>query len=59
MSLEWFRDTFEARSVIEDWRRRYNEVRPHPSLGYLTPLPIAGSLKNCLSTDATSQMAAV
>ena len=22
---------------IEDWRRHYNEVRPHSSLGYLTP----------------------
>jgi len=23
--------------VIEDWRRHYNETRPHSSLGYLTP----------------------
>jgi len=22
---------------IEQWRRHYNEVRPHSSLGYLTP----------------------
>jgi hypothetical protein len=23
--------------MIEHWRRHYNEVRPHSSLGYLTP----------------------
>ena len=23
--------------IIETWRRHYNEVRPHSSLGYLTP----------------------
>jgi putative transposase len=23
--------------VIEGWRRHYNEVRPHSSLGQLTP----------------------
>ena len=23
--------------MIEAWRRHYNEVRPHSSLGYLTP----------------------
>ena len=28
----------EARVVIEDYRRYYNEVRPHSGLGYRTPL---------------------
>lgn len=59
LSLEWFRNRIEARIVIEDWRRHYNEVRPHSSLGYLTPLQMAQSLKNCLSTHAISQMAVV
>ena len=27
----------EARVVIEDYRRYYNEVRPHGGLGYRTP----------------------
>ncbi len=27
----------EARVVIEDWRWKYNHVRPHRSLGYITP----------------------
>ncbi len=38
LSLEWFRTRMEARVVSEDWRRHYNEVRPHSSLGYRTPL---------------------
>jgi putative transposase len=37
LSLEWFRSRQEARVVIETWRRHYNAVRPHSSLGYLTP----------------------
>jgi putative transposase len=36
LSLEWFRSRHEARIVIETWRRHYNAVRPHSSLGYLT-----------------------
>lgn len=38
LSLEWFRTRLEARVVIEDWRHHYNEVRPHSSLGYRTPM---------------------
>jgi transposase InsO family protein len=29
----------EAQIVIEQWRRHYNTVRPHSSLGYRTPAP--------------------
>jgi transposase InsO family protein len=38
LSLQWFRNRVEAKVGIEQWRRHYNEVRPHSSLGYLTPL---------------------
>ena len=37
LSIEWFRSREEAVVLIEKWRRHYNEVRPHSSLGYLTP----------------------
>jgi putative transposase len=37
LNVEWFRTRPEATIVIEQWRRHYNEVRPHSSLGYLTP----------------------
>lgn len=37
LSLEWFRSRREAAAVIESWRQHYNQVRPHSSLGDLTP----------------------
>ena len=37
LNLEWFRDRAEAKVVIEQWRKHYNEQRPHSSLGYKTP----------------------
>ena len=37
LSLTWFRNRVEAKVGIEQWRRHFNEVRPHSSLGYLTP----------------------
>ena len=37
LNQHWFKDLEEARSVINRWRRHYNEVRPHSSLGYLSP----------------------
>ena len=37
LTLHWFRHRLDARVGIEEWRRHYNEVRPHSSLAYLTP----------------------
>ena len=36
---EAFASVKEAQILIEDWRRRYNRVRPHSSLGYRPPAP--------------------
>src|SRR3712207_4742359 len=36
---EIFYSLQEARVVIESWRRHYNTVRPHASLGYKPPAP--------------------
>lgn len=33
LSMEWFRSRAKAKVVIESWRRHYNNVRPHSSLG--------------------------
>ena len=38
---EVFETLLEARVVINDWRRRYNEERPHRGLGMLTPSAFA------------------
>jgi len=37
LAMEWFRSRREAKVIIETWRKHYNAVRPHSSLGYLTP----------------------
>ena len=36
-----FRSLDEAEKVISDWRGHYNSIRPHSSLGYVTPLAFA------------------
>ena len=37
LNLQWFRNRVEAKVGIEEWRRHYNDVQPHSSLGYRTP----------------------
>jgi putative transposase len=37
LNQQWFRDLNDARSIISTWRKHYNEVRPHSSLGYQPP----------------------
>lgn len=38
---EQFSTLHEAQVLIERWRRHYNAVRPHSSLGYRPPMPEA------------------
>jgi putative transposase len=38
LNEHWFGNLAEARKIVEDWRCDYNTVRPHSSLGYLTPM---------------------
>jgi len=40
LDREWFHTPQEARVLIEQYRRQYNEARPHSSLGYHTPAEI-------------------
>jgi hypothetical protein len=41
----WFRNLFDARVKIADWRKEYNEVRPHSSLDYRTPDEFARAIR--------------
>lgn len=50
LSMEWFRSRQEAVALIESWRRHYNEVRPHSSLGYLTPMQFKAKQLTATST---------
>ena len=41
LNREIFYTIEEARVLIENWRKEYNTVRPHSSLGYKPPAPEA------------------
>jgi putative transposase len=55
LSLQWFRHRVEATVGIEQWRRHYNEVRPHMSLGYQTPAEFKASCLTKSPADAVFQ----
>ena len=61
LSLEWFRSRAEAKVVIKTWRKHYNDVRPHSSLGYLTPCAFAAKIseQDAAPAHATGRTAAV
>jgi putative transposase len=41
LNREIFTTLEEAKVLIEQWRREYNQIRPHSSLGYQPPAPEA------------------
>ena len=45
LNENWFVSVEHARAVINTWRRDYNEVRPHSSLGDRTPAEFAATLR--------------
>jgi len=46
LSMQWFKNRTDAKTLIENFRREYNEIRPHSSLRQLTPI----QFKQTLST---------
>ncbi len=49
---EIFMTMFEAQVLTENWRREYNHIRPHSSLGYRPPVPDA-ILPSYLTSNTT------
>ena len=41
LNREVFGNLLEAKVLVEEWRRQYNEKRPHSALGYQTPQAFA------------------
>ncbi len=41
LDREIFYTLKEAQVLIEQWRKLYNEIRPHSALGYKPPAPAA------------------
>ena len=56
LSMEWFRNRTDAKIVIETWRRHYNEVRPHSSLGNLTPAEFKKAVSSTRPEQAILQV---
>jgi putative transposase len=52
LGMQWFQNRTEARVVIEAWREEYNTVRPHSSLGDLTPAEFAERVQSTQQTVA-------
>ena len=45
LNREIFTTLTEAKVLIEQWRKEYNQVRPHSALGYRPPVPEAMLIK--------------
>ena len=41
LNEQWFQSLSKARDCIAEWRKDYNEVRPHSSLGRIPPSQFA------------------
>jgi putative transposase len=57
LNEHWFTSMAHARSVIETWRREYNEERPKKGLGRLTPAAYAKQLAEKAATLPTDSNA--
>ena len=44
LNTSWFRNLWEARRRIADWREEYNSIRPHSRLGNMTPNEFVAAL---------------
>jgi hypothetical protein len=44
LDAHWFRSLTETQQIVETWRRRYNESRPHRALGERTPNEFANEI---------------
>lgn len=40
LNAHWFMSLADACQKLEDWRRDYNEVRPHSAVGYKAPIAL-------------------
>ena len=55
LNEQWFSTLTEARAVIADWRRDYNEVRPHSSCKRMPPAKYAAQHRTTIHTEETSK----
>ncbi len=52
-----FTNLFEAKVLVEDYRKEYNRERPHSALGYQTPEEFAASCELvAMNTDPAKEL---
>lgn len=52
LNVNWFTDLEDAQVRIEAWRREYNELRPHSSIGRIPPAEFARRVADLWSPPA-------
>jgi putative transposase len=55
LNEQWFESLHQARTAVAAWRRDYNEVRPHSSLGRIPPAQFAEQHRRCPGDAAQNQ----
>jgi putative transposase len=55
LAMEVFENLPAARALTAAWREDYNQVRPHSSLGYLTPVEFAACAASAPAAPALQQ----
>lgn len=55
LGMQWFKNRIDAKILIEEFRRQFNEVRPHSSLGQLTPAEFKQQLSTTIPDRAISK----
>lgn len=56
LNTHYFDTTTEAKLLIENWRKKYNEYRPHRTLKGLTPLAFAEQFNQTNTTKLYSEV---
>jgi putative transposase len=54
LAMHCFKNRMDAKVLIEEFRQHYNAVRPHSSLGQLTPMEFKRRLVTTHNTAAIS-----
>ena len=55
LNREIFGNSKEAQTIVENWRREYNNHRPHSSLDYLAPVDFAKRYHDRLQVEEVKQ----
>jgi transposase InsO family protein len=55
LAMEVFENLLAARALTAAWREDYNHVRPHSSLGYLSPAEFAACAASAPAAPALQQ----